>query len=718
MTGTLPELAPEFRSVLERHADKLDLELIERALRFSASAHRGQKRMSGDDFISHSITVAMTLAEQFPDSTSIAAALLHDVVEDAGVRTEDIAREFGTEVAGLVDGLTKIASLTFRSTAEEQVENYRKLLMSVAKDARVIIIKLADRLHNMRTLQHLPPDRRTRIATETREIYAPLAHRFGMAGIKAELEDLAFQFLEPEEFKSLAQQVAAKKSAREAMINKLKVPLEQELKRAGIDWFEITGRPKHLWSIYQKMKRRNKPFDEIYDLMAVRTLVRSVPDCYHVLGIIHHVWTPLQERIKDYIASPKSNAYQSLHTTIFGPGGQLFEVQIRTVEMHRTAEYGIAAHWLYKTDGKRDELDLHLGWFRQLLELQQDTHTPEEFLEFLKIDLYQHEIFIFTPQGDVKRLPKGATPIDFAFLVHTEVGLRCQGAKINGRIAPLHRELRNGDTVEILTSPTAKPSRDWLSHVQTARARHKIKQWIRHEEEQLSVGLGQEILTRETKRRRLDPPPPEALERAAGSLGLADGAGLTVALGRGDVSVNQVIRALYPDLPAEELQEPKSSVLGRVIDRLRLGRGIKIQGVDGLLIRYAQCCQPVPGDPVVGYVTQGRGISIHRSDCPNLLTLTGEGRRVEIDWKEVQGEAFAVSLAVSGEDRRGLYPDIMQAISLTGTNIKGADLQTKDGSVFGTVFVEVDNLHHLAKVIKAVRRVKGVAEVERREAGT
>jgi len=718
VTGTLPELAPEFRSVLERHAEKLDLELIERALRFSTSAHRGQKRMSGDDFISHSIAVAMTLAEQLPDSTSIAAALLHDVVEDAGVRTEDIAREFGPEVAGLVDGLTKIASLTFRSTAEEQVENYRKLLMSVAKDARVIIIKLADRLHNMRTLQHLPPDKRTRIATETREIYAPLAHRFGMAGIKAELEDLAFQFLEPEEFKSLAQQVAAKKSAREAMINKLKVPLEQELKRAGIDWFEITGRPKHLWSIYQKMKRRNKPFDEIYDLMAVRTLVRSVPDCYHVLGIIHHVWTPLQERIKDYIASPKSNAYQSLHTTIFGPGGQLFEVQIRTVEMHRTAEFGIAAHWLYKTDGKRDELDQHLGWFRQLLELQQDTHTPEEFLEFLKIDLYQHEIFIFTPQGDVKRLPKGATPIDFAFLVHTEVGLRCQGAKINGRIAPLHRELRNGDTVEILTSPTGKPSRDWLSHVQTARARHKIKQWIRHEEEQLSLGLGQEILARETKRRRLEPPTLDTLERAAGSLGLADGAGLTVALGRGDVSVNQVIRALYPDLPADELQEPKSSVLGRVIDRLRLGRGVKIQGVDGLLIRYAQCCQPVPGDPVVGYVTQGRGISIHRSDCPNLLTLTGEGRRVEIDWKEVQGEAFAVSLAVSGEDRRGLYPDIMQAISLTGTNIKGADLQTKDGSVFGTVFVEVDNLHHLAKVIKAVRRVKGVAEVERREAGT
>jgi len=719
MTGTtLPDLAPEFRASLGRHADKLDLELIERALRFSASAHRGQKRMSGDDFISHSIAVAMTLVEQLPDSTSIAAALLHDVVEDAGVRTEDIAREFGAEVAGIVEGLTKISTLRFRSTAEEQVENYRKLLMSIARDARVIIIKLADRLHNMRTLEHLPPEKRTRIATETREIYAPLAHRFGMAGIKAELEDLAFKFLEPEEYQALVQQVAAKRAAREQMIRKLQVPLEHELKRAGIEWFEVTGRPKHLWSIYQKMKRRNKPFDEIYDLMAIRTLVRTVPDCYHVLGIIHHVWTPLQERIKDYIASPKSNAYQSLHTTIFGPGGQLFEVQIRTVEMHRTAEFGIAAHWLYKSDGKRDELDQHLGWFRQLLELQQDAHTPEEFLEFLKIDLYQDEIFVFTPGGDVKRLPKGATPIDFAFLVHTEVGLRCQGAKINGRIAPLHRELRNGDTIEILTGPVARPSRDWLSHVHTARARHKIKQWIRHEEEQVSLGLGREILARETKRRRLEPPDPEALGRAAVALGQADGRGLEIALGRGDVALGLVMRALYPDLSPEDLQETRPSVLSRVIDRIRLGRGIKIQGVDGLMIRYAQCCQPVPGDPVVGYVTQGRGISIHRTDCPNLLTLSAEGRRVEIDWQEVEGEAFGVRIAVSGEDRRGLYTDIMQAISQTGTNIKRADLQTKDGTVFGTVFVEVDNLPHLAKVIKALRRVKGVTDAERQEAGS
>ena len=717
MNETLLDLAPEFRTALERHAERLDLELIDRALRFSASAHRGQKRMSGEEFVSHSIAVATILIGQFLDSTSIAAALLHDVVEDADVRGEEIAQEFGPEVAGLVDGLTKIAHLTFRSTAEEQVENYRKLLLSIAKDARVIIIKLADRLHNMRTLEHLAAEKRARIATETREIYAPLAHRFGMAGVKAELEDLAFKFLEPEEYQSLAGQVAGKRTEREAMIAALQAPLLSELRQAGIADVEVAGRPKHLWSIWQKMRKRNTPFEAIYDMMALRVIVRTVPDCYHVLGVIHHNWTPLQERFKDYIANPKSNGYQSLHTTIFGPNGQLYEVQIRTHEMHRTAEYGIAAHWLYKTKQVRpDELDQHFGWFRQLLELQQDTHSPEEFLEFLKVDLYQDEIFVFTPQGDVKRLPKGATAIDFAFHVHTEVGTRCQGSKINGRIAPLHRELKNGDTVEILTSPQARPSRDWLQHVQTGRARHKIKQWIRHEEETVSSQLGREILSREVKRRRLGALDDAALTRAAGALGMADRIGLEAAVGRGDLPIGQVIRALYPDLPDDELAEPKPTVFGRMLNRIRLGRGIKIQGVDGLLVRYAQCCQPVPGDPVVGYVTQGRGISIHRSDCPNLLTLSAGDRRVEIDWQEQEGESFSVRLVVNAEDRRGLYADILQAISATGTNIRGADLHTKDGGAFGTVFVEVDNLPHLAKVLKAVRRVKGVSSVDRREA--
>ena len=708
----------EFRAALLRHADRLDLPLIDRALRFSASAHRGQKRMSGDDFISHSVAVASILADQLLDSTSIAAALLHDVVEDSDVSTSDIEAEFGPEIASIVDGLTKIAHLTFRSSAEEQVENYRKLLLSIARDARVIIIKLADRLHNMRTLGHLPEERRSRIALETREIYAPLAHRFGMAGVKAELEDLAFKFLEPDEYRELVEQVASRRDERSAMIERLRVPLEEELRRAGITWFEVTGRPKHLWSIFQKMKKRTKAFDEIYDLMAVRVLVKTVPDCYHVLGVIHHKWTPLQERIKDYIASPKSNAYQSLHTTIFGPGGQLFEVQIRTLEMHRTAEYGIAAHWLYKDPSRQDELDQQLGWFRQLLELQQDTHSPEEFLEFLKINLYQDEIFVFTPQGDVKRLPKGSTPIDFAFAVHSEVGQKCQGAKVNGRIAPLHRELKNGDTVEILTGAGARPSRDWLAHVRTGRARQKIKQWVRHEEETVSLALGRELLVRELRRRRLDPPDDARLQRAAAALSLADGKALEVGLGRGDVAIKNVIRALYPDIATAELPDPKPTMFGRVIDRLRLGKGIKIQGADGLMVRYAQCCQPVPGDKVVGYVTQGRGISIHRADCPNLLTLSTMERRVDIDWHENAGETFAVRLIVSGDDRRGLYADIMEAISQTGTNIRGADLHSKDGTVFGNIFVEVDNLTHLAKVLKAVRRVKGVAEIERRDVAT
>ena len=669
--------------------------------------------MSGEDFVEHSIAVATILAGLLVDTTSICAALLHDVVEDSDVSTDDIAREFGPEVAELVDGLTKISHLSFRSSAEEQSENYRKLLLSVAKDARVIIIKLADRLHNMRTLEHLPADRRDRIATETREIYAPLAHRFGMANVKAELEDIAFKFLDPEEYQILAQQVAAKRTLREQMIERLRAPLEQEL-GAGIADFEVSGRPRNLWSIQQKMRKRNKPFDEIYDLMAMRVIVTSVPECYHVLGLIHHVWTPLQERIKDYIASPKSNGYQSLHTTIFGPGGQLFEIQIRTREMHRTAEYGIAAHWLYKTAGG-EQLGRQLGWFRQLLELQQESHSAEEFLEFLKVDLYHDEIFVFTPQGDVKQLPKGATAIDFAFHVHTDVGLRTSGAKVNGRIAPLHRELKNGDTVEILTSPQAKPSRDWLSHVGTGRARSKIKQWVRQEEHAVSSQLGREILTRELKRRRLDAPEAAVMDAAAKVLNLTDGSALEVSLGRGDLALGQVMRALFPDLPADALQDKAPTVFGRVINRLRLGRGIKIQGVDGLVVRYAQCCQPVPGDPVVGYVTQGRGISIHRADCPNLLTLAEPGRRVEIDWQEQTGETYAVRLVVTGEDRRGLYADIMQAISQIGTNIRGADLHSKDGSVFGTIFVEVDNLTHLAKVVRAIRKVKGVATVERRE---
>jgi GTP pyrophosphokinase len=615
-----------------------------------------------------------------------------------------------------VDGLTKIAKLpTSGSKQERQVESYRKLLLSIAKDARVIIVKLADRLHNMRTLGFLPEEKQRRIAQETRDLYAPLAHRFGMAQMRWELEDLAFKHLETAEYKALARQVAQKRGEREALIATLREPLERELAKSGIKNVEVTGRPKHLWSIFKKMKQREKPYEEIYDLLAIRVLVNSVPDCYHALGVIHDGYTPVQERIKDYIAQPKSNGYQSLHTTVFGPGRQLYEIQIRTRAMHRTADFGIAAHWLYKEDAKSsDELDKHLAWFRQILELQLDANTPDEFLEFLKLDLYQDEIFVFTPNGDVIQLPKGATPIDFAFAVHSEVGLRCSGAKINGRIAPLSRPLRNSEQVEIITSPAARPSRDWLAHVRTGRARHKIRQWLRHEEHSSSVKLGQDILDRELKRRRLTRPDESSLADAARALSLGGATQLYASIGQGDVSIGLALKHLFPEY--EEGEPLKPTFVERLVDRVRGTKGVRIQGVDGLMVRYAQCCQPVPGDPVTGYVTRGRGVSIHRADCPNLLFLAHEPeRRLEIDWQEAEGERFVVRLVLEGNDRRGLYADVASAVSESGTNIRSMELKTTDGKATGTVLVEVENLVHLQKIMKAARKVKGITEVARRE---
>ena len=698
--------------------DRLDRELLARAYRFSEKAHSGQTRRSGEPYVTHCVEVAKILAELQLDTVTVASGLIHDVVEDTSVTVADVEREFGSEVAGIVDGLTKIASLPFGTSQERQVENYRKLLLSIAKDARVILIKLADRLHNMRTLEHLPAEKRARIALETRDLYAPLAHRFGMARVRWELEDLAFKHIETEEYKKLAKLVAQKRGERETLIAQLREPLETELKRAGIKNVEVTGRPKHLWSIYKKMKQRDKPYEEIFDLLAIRVLVDSVPDCYHALGVIHDGWTAVQERIKDYIAQPKSNGYQSLHTTIFGPGRHLFEIQIRTRGMHRTAEYGIAAHWLYKgTDKTSAELDRHLIWFRQVLELQLDAKTPDEFLEFLKLDLYQDEIFVFTPTGDVIQLPKGATAIDFAFAVHTELGLHIAGAKINGRIAPLSRELKNSDTVEVLRSPIKKASRDWLAHVRTGRARHKIRQWLRHEEHTSSTKLGRDMLDREVRRRRLDKPDDAMLVRAAKELGLTDAQHLLASLGQGDIDISRVLRLLYPDVAAAHEAPPEQGVIEKIVDRVRgVPRGVRIQGVDGLMVRYAQCCQPVPGDAVTGYVTRGRGVSIHRADCPNLLLLEHEPeRRLEIEWKEREGERFLVRLLLEGNDRRGLYADVASAVSATGTDIRAMELKALDAKAIGSMLVEVENLNHLEKIMRAVRKVKGISDIARRD---
>ncbi len=697
--------------------ERLDRDLLARAYYFSERAHEGQKRLSGDKYVSHCVEVAKILVDLQLDTVTVASGLIHDVVEDTGVTVEEIETEFGKEMAEIVDGLTKIGHLPLNSSQDRQVENYRKLLLSIAKDARVILIKLADRLHNMRTLEFLPAERQRRIALETRDLYAPLSHRFGMAKVRWELEDLAFKHLEPSEYKALAKKVTVRRTEREQSIAQLKEPLESHLRKAGITDVEVTGRPKHLWSIYKKMQKWHKPYEEIYDLLAIRVSVNSVPDCYHALGVIHDQFTPLQERIKDYIAQPKSNGYQSLHTTVFGPNKQLFEIQIRTREMNRTAEYGIAAHWRFKEDSKSaDELDRALQWFRQVLELQLDAKTPDEFLEFLKLDLYQDEIFVFTPTGDVIQLPKGATPIDFAFAVHTEVGLHCQGARINGRIASLARELKNSETVEIITSLTAKPSRDWLAHVRTGRARHKIRQRLRIEEHNTSLKLGREILDREVKRRRLGKIDDAKLLAVSKTLHLTDINHLIASIGQGDVNISQVLKELFPDAEAAP-EVVKPGPLDWLVDRVRgTPKGVRIQGVDGMMVRYAQCCQPVPGDEVVGYVTRGRGVSIHRSDCPNLLMLVQEPeRRLEIDWKELEGEKFMVRLALEATDRRGLYADLATAVSATGTDIRSFELHSADGHVIGELAVEVGNLAHLQKILKAARRVKGVTEVARRE---
>jgi GTP diphosphokinase / guanosine-3',5'-bis(diphosphate) 3'-diphosphatase len=718
--AALNRLPSRLREAVEPHRTRLDVEQIARAYEFAEAAHRGQKRASGDSFIVHTTEVARILAEIHLDTVSVVAGLIHDTVEDTPRTLNDVREAFGAEVAAVVDGVTKIGKVEFRSSTEQQVENYRKLLLSMASDARVILIKLVDRLHNMRTLDHLRPEKQKRIALETREIYAPLAHRLGMAQIKWELEDLSFKHLESEAYRDLVKKVKDRRGEREEWVEALRGPLEDELLKAGIPC-EVYGRPKHLWSIQRKMVHRGRPYEEIYDLMAIRVITDSIANCYHALGVIHNLWTPLQERFHDYVATPKSNMYRSLHTTIFGPGGRLYEIQIRTGEMHRTAEYGIAAHWKYKqgrrTPAQGDEVDETLSWFRQVLEWQQDTREPEEFMEFLRIDLFQDEIFVFTPKGDVKQLPKGATAIDFAFAVHTEVGLRCSGARVNGRIAPLSRELRNGDTVEVMTDERQRPSRDWLGFVKTARARQKIRQWIRQQEHDSSLKLGKEILDRELKRRKVGRPDEETMARAAEELGMASDEHLLSALGRGDVGLAAILGQLFPESETEPLPPRRPNAFERLVDRVRgSSSAVRIQGLENLMVRYSQCCQPVPGDDVIGYITRGRGISIHRHDCPNVLNL-GEHpeRRVEIEWKAEAGDRFFVRIIIEGDDRRGLLSDISSAITSTGTNISSAEMHGVEGGMTGSFVVEVENLNHLKKVVKSVRNVKGVLGVERKE---
>jgi GTP pyrophosphokinase len=720
-TPTIRGLPRALARALEAHADRLDIPMIRAAYDLAVDAHAGQTRASGEEYVRHTIEVATILVQLRLDTATIIAGLIHDTVEDTEISLADVETRFGKEVAQIVDGVTKLGKVEFRSATEQQVENYRKMLLSMASDARVILVKLADRLHNMRTLEYLSEQKRRRIAMETREIYAPLAHRLGMAALRWEMEDLAFKALEPDAFDALRKKVQQRRRTREREILELQRPLEDALREAGIP-AEVSGRPKHLWSIHKKIVERGRPFEEIYDLMAMRVLTDSVQNCYAALGVIHSRWTPLPERFHDYIATPKSNMYRSLHTTVFGPGGRRYEIQIRTHDMHRTAELGIAAHWRYKegrsADEPQDEADEALSWFRQVLEWQQDTAEPEEFMEFLRMDLFQGEIFVFTPQGDVKALPQGSTPIDFAFSVHTEIGMHCAGARVNGRIAPLSRELRNSDTVEIITNPRQRPNRDWLAFVKTSRARQRIRHWIRREEFESAHKLGKDMLDRELKKMKLTlPDDSDELRGAAASLGYHDMGYVYAALGRGDVGPTAVIKQFHPDYDPSEAAKREPSALTKLAQRLRIsGRGVRIQGMDNLMVRYSRCCQPVPGDPVIGYITRGRGVSIHRRDCPNVLALAKDPeRRVEIEWAAEKGDRFYVKLFMRGTDRRGLLSDVAKAISSTGTDIRHADMRATEGGMQGEFLVEVRDLSHLEKVKRAIARVKGVLDVERRE---
>jgi GTP pyrophosphokinase len=702
-----------FLEAIKKFNPKADIPLISKAFEYSEKAHRGQLRKSGHPYFDHCVQVALILAEQGLDSTTMAAGLLHDTVEDAGSLIEELEKEFGHEIAGLVDGVSKIGGLAFRSKEERQAENYRKMILSMAKDIRVVLIKFADRLHNMRTLEHLPADRIQRIAQETRDVYAPLAHRLGMDQIKREMEDLSLKFLVPRVYQELSEKIALSTEDREKYIETVKGPMTKALRDAGVE-VTITGRAKHLASIYRKMRQRHKPLEEIYDLTAMRVVTQTVPDCYHVLGVIHHLWRPLPGRFKDFVATPKSNMYQALHTTVMGPRGEPVEIQIRTEEMHRTAEMGIAAHWLYKEDRRSpDELDEYMSWLRQVLDWQRDLTDPKEFMEYLKFDLYGEEIFIFTPKGDLKLLPKGATPLDFAFAVHTDVGLRCQGAKVNDRMVPLVSQLHSGDTVEILTAPSRHPSRDWLKLVKTSRAKSKIRHWLKQQSYQQSQALGKEMLERELKKLRVNRKTEEEMALLAEAFGLPDVEHFYAALGGGDVSLSQVVGRLGP-IPVPKKPKRRSPLRRRSRQAAVQGRGVRIQGLDSLMVRFARCCQPIPGDRIVGFVTRGRGISIHRADCINSVRLMQyPQRQVMVEWDIATDQTFPVVIEVVAQRRVDLLSDITRVVSDMGADIGKASVQVEGEAFFGTFRIHVQDLQHLQKTVERIQRIKGIDRVSR-----
>jgi GTP pyrophosphokinase len=702
--------------VLQYHPNA-DLELLRKAYVFSAKEHKGQVRRSGEPYLSHPLEVANILAELRLDVACVSVGLLHDVVEDAHTDIRTLREYFGDDVAHLVDGVTKIGKIRFSSQEEQQAENFRKLLLAMVDDIRVILIKLADRLHNMRTLQYLEPDKRMRIARETMDIYAPIALRLGMARIRGELEDLAFSYLEPDAYRQLAAEVEEKRADCEEFIRRVSSRLSQVLEEQGIA-ARLESRIKRLYSIFQKMRRQKVSLNQVYDLVAIRVLVDSVRDCYTVLGIVNNLWNPVPGRIKDFIAMPRNNMYQSLHTTVVGDGGQPFEVQIRTHEMHQVAEEGIAAHWKYK-EGRLEEGkdDKRFVWLRHLLEWQREVRDPHQFLSNLKVDLYPDEVYIFTPKGEVLTLPRGATALDFAYYVHTEVGHRCVGAKVNQRIVPLKYRLNNGEIVEILTAADARPSRDWLSIVRTQRASSAIRRWLNQRQKEESQELGRKLLEKEFRKHKLNFHKYEdRLPEVFSAFNVTRAEELIAAVGLGKIAARQILERLEPT--AGQVESGPGSALASVMRRVfrRTDSPIQVKGHDDLLVYRARCCNPIKGEEVVGYITLGRGISVHAVGCPNLQNLlVNPERRVDVKWTDDGKEArYPIRLAVYTVDRTGMLADITAAVSNVNTNIVDIRARVLEGGLgLVEMTVEVLDKAHLEKIVGYLKRVSGVRDVER-----
>jgi GTP diphosphokinase / guanosine-3',5'-bis(diphosphate) 3'-diphosphatase len=703
---------------LQAYQPDADLGIVRKAYEFSAKAHEGQTRQSGEPYVKHPVAVAGVLTSLKTDVTAIVAGLLHDTLEDTVATADELQQEFGKEVVHLVDGVTKIGKITFRSSEEKQAENFRKMVLSMADDIRVVIIKLADRLHNMRTLEHLKESKRQEIAQETLEIYAPLANRIGIGWVKNELEDLCLKHLKPDVYETLRVRVAKRDEDREQYILEVRALVEKALAENGLVG-AVYGRPKHLYGIYQKMKKQSISFEEVYDLTALRIITDTKMNCYGLLGVIHSLWRPLPGRFKDYIAIPKSNLYQSLHTTVVGPKGEHVEFQIRTEDMHRVAEYGIAAHWKYKEQGHVDDKDSKaFGWLRQFIEWQKDLPDNRQFMDSVKLELFHDVVYVFTPKGSVKELPKGATPVDFAYAIHTEVGDHCVGAKVNGKIVPLKHELTSGDTTEILTSPNQTPHKDWLKFVRTSRAKTKIKHWIKAEEQTRSLEIGRRLLEAEFRRHGLAPAKmlkSDALLELAKQDGYETIDELAAAIGFGHVATAQLVGRLMAPMSGTVPVQHEPAGVQKVASVRGAEPGVQVKGGRDLLMQLSRCCNPVPGDKILGYITRGRGLTIHVVDCPNLEALDYDQERlVEVEWDTATPSQHAIKIAVIAADRTGVLANVSSAIAECQANISRAEIITREDRKAELDFViEIVDTSHLNRVLKTIERVEGVISARR-----